>query len=173
MPLSPVPTDPEPTDAEIEEQQSRMEFPKGVSDETVRDMSRFFWRARKRQEEPNSFRWPFSTDILELNYPVYLESDLWQSIRSKVLKKAGHECAACYNRATEVHHRDYRPRVLAGEDDSLLVPLCRGCHETIHKREGKRRDSWNEEERVLALMVARKENALGSLGSSIKIDDAR
>lgn len=165
MPLDPIPTDPEPTDAEIEEEKSRLRLQTTCPDSIARDMARFFCQARKREEEPDSFSAPFSSWVPELNYNRYLQSDLWHSIRKRVLENAGHKCAACFSQATQVHHRDYRPRVLAGRDDSPLVPLCKDCHHRIHNdANGKRRDSWQDEERVLAECVKRREDTLAAHG---------
>lgn len=85
----------------------------------------------------------------------YLTGTLWKSIRERVLKDASHKCACCPAKATEVHHRDYRPRVLSGDDISPLVALCRKCHRRIDEVKGK--NSWNESERLLAELVAAEE----------------
>jgi 5-methylcytosine-specific restriction endonuclease McrA len=84
-------------------------------------------------------------------YNAYRKSAKWKLIRGKVLRIHNHECACCGAEATEVHHRDYRPRVLEGKDLNALVPLCRSCHDCIEDaRKGK---SWNAGEQVLARMV--------------------
>jgi hypothetical protein len=66
-----------------------------------------------------------------------------------VLAAAGHRCRACPETAQEVHHRDYRPRVLEGNDHDALVALCISCHdrvETVRKKQ-----SWNAADRLLDL----------------------
>lgn len=50
---------------------------------------------------------------------------LWQSIRERVLERDRGECQCCGRKAEQVHHRDYRPRVLSGEDIDPLVSVCR------------------------------------------------
>jgi len=102
----------------------------------------------------------FSANVREFpggghEYEIYRQSSLWRRIRKKIFKLAAEWCACCPGKATEVHHRDYRPRVLAGDDLSPLVALCHACHQRVHNDEqGKRRDDWHASERVLAAMVA-------------------
>lgn len=157
MPLHPIPPDPEPTEAEIEEEILR-KFSGATLPDHVREIARFFCHARMRLEHPDSFLAPFSTWNPDLNYPAYLKSHRWHEIKSRVLGKAGRECAGCLDQATQVHHRDYRPRVLAGEDDTPLVPLCKSCHDKVHyKEDGTRRQVWQEEERALTGLVKRKD----------------
>ena len=161
MVLKPISPDPKPTEAELQCERYRLGLTNSRLDESlIRDMARFFWQCGKRQEEPDNFAVPFSTWVFKDDeYAAYRKSGKWKEIRGRVLKKAHYECAGCYNRATEVHHRDYRPRVLAGEDDTSLVPLCKDCHHIIHNKNVKQRASWNEEERVLAALVDRKSSA--------------
>jgi 5-methylcytosine-specific restriction endonuclease McrA len=132
----------------------------GVDLQWLRDrMARLAWQVRRRAEDPDTFCVRFASDIPE-NYKEYLQSPQWKAIQDNVLAEARYECACCFNKATEVHHRDYRPRVLRGEDLSPLVALCHGCHEKIERdHTGAKRKSWNDKERVLAALVARKEGS--------------
>jgi hypothetical protein len=61
------------------------------------------------------------------NYAAYLQSDLWFSIRAKVLKKDSC-CCMCGSLANQVHHRTYTEANLSGITQKGLVPLCRECH---------------------------------------------
>lgn len=62
----------------------------------------------------------------------------------------------------QVHHRDYRPRVLRGEDDTPLVALCRHCHDQVDKlSKEKSRQDWNDKEDILAEMVRQKKMQRG------------
>lgn len=152
--LYPIPPDPEPTDVELEAEKSRLRLCSFVPYQIARDIARFFWQARKRQEEADSFHAAFSSWVPDLDYAAYLESSMWRSIRERVLENSGHECAACFDRATQVHHRDYRPRVLTGRDDNPLVALCADCHRSVHYYDnGKRRVHWQDEEHALMEMV--------------------
>lgn len=65
------------------------------------------------------------------SYQQYLQSDLWKSIRGRVLAKQP-ECRICrLRKATEIHHRSYKTEYLTGEKTSQLIPICRSCHESI------------------------------------------
>ena len=76
---------------------------------------------------------------------IYLFSDLWlEQFRPRVLAAANDKCVACGAKATEVHHRDYRPRVMAGEDLSPLVALCENCHDYIHYDANREFRSWSK-----------------------------
>lgn len=109
----------------------------------------------KKEEDPNAFLVPFATEVP--GYNDYLDSALWKRIGRRVLKAAEHECACCPAKATQVHHRDYRPRVLSGDDDTMLVALCKACHDEIHTApDGRRRDTWNETEADLLRRVTAK-----------------
>lgn len=67
------------------------------------------------------------------SYDSYLDSPLWGNIRGRVLKRDQKLCLRCGDRATEVHHSNYREPVLRGDDDAALVSLCRMCHETVER----------------------------------------
>jgi 5-methylcytosine-specific restriction endonuclease McrA len=120
-------------------------------------MARLEWRSERQQQDPDAFHVMFSTWVPRLNYEAYLESDLWTDIRSRVLDAAGHRCACCPSKATQVHHRDYRPRVLSGEDLTPLVPICKRCHRRVHHDGEKIRDRWQDIDRALIEMVRQKD----------------
>lgn len=65
------------------------------------------------------------------NYKAYLASDLWKSIRTKVLERDGGKCHACKRPAKHVHHTDYSLDVMAGARIESLRSLCAGCHKGI------------------------------------------
>jgi|GEM_PF-1531507 len=61
----------------------------------------------------------------------YLRSDEWQTLRKMVLD-TGCNCQLCKDvKATDVHHLVYRNLVDVTVND--LVPVCRDCHNLIHK----------------------------------------
>ena len=65
----------------------------------------------------------------------YMESNDWQIIRLKAMKRDDYECQVCrgINRL-EVHHISYER--LGAERLSDLVCLCRNCHQQIHDKYG-------------------------------------
>jgi 5-methylcytosine-specific restriction endonuclease McrA len=79
----------------------------------------------------------------------------WKAIKEKVLAAYGHKCACCGKTAKDVHHRDYRPCVMSGDDLSPLVALCRPCHKQIDRIKGQQ--SWNAAEKRLAELVAQRD----------------
>lgn len=64
------------------------------------------------------------------SYQDYLKSDLWRSIREKVLSTSG-GCKKCGKQAECVHHLDYSKQTLNGERLNKLVKLCNKCHYSI------------------------------------------
>lgn len=65
-------------------------------------------------------------------YAEYLRSDRWQSLRRKVLVRAGGRCEGCLDApATEVHHRTYEH--VCKEFCFELVALCDACHRRVHQ----------------------------------------
>lgn len=64
------------------------------------------------------------------SYTDYLRSDLWKSIRSRVLARFRGKCQSCGATATEVHHKHYSKSVLLGEHIIGLTAICRACHES-------------------------------------------
>jgi 5-methylcytosine-specific restriction endonuclease McrA len=149
MHLPPIPTDPEPTDAEIDAVEKALD--KRGRPDVIRRLARLGWRYERRLAAPDDFLVPFADWVV--GYKDYLASPQWQSIRQYVLREADHRCVGCGGSATQVHHRDYRPRVLRGEDLIALVAMCKTCHERIH--EGKD-TPWEEQEQRLYAMVARR-----------------
>jgi len=92
------------------------------------------WRAEVKAQDPNAFIVPFVTSVPNFDYNAYLSSPTWEAIRQTKLKAAGYQCeTGCGRRAREVHHRDYRPRVLSGEDLTPLVALCTECHQVVEQ----------------------------------------
>lgn len=68
------------------------------------------------------------------SYADYLRSDLWASIRSRVLAP-GTKCLVCLDVATQAHHEAYRKCDLEGRDLRRIHPLCSGCHRRIEFRD--------------------------------------
>jgi hypothetical protein len=124
--------------------------------EMQRKFAAFYCYAEQKQKFPDMFWHPFAPS----GYDAYLVSDKWRAISRKVKAEAGNKCACCPNKATQVHHRCYRPRVLSGEDTSLLIALCRTCHKTVDFDErGKVREA-HAKERTLTEMFDRESERL-------------
>jgi hypothetical protein len=150
--LLPIDRGPDPTDAELAHfvRKSGKNLPSDIEHE----LARCSWRIHKRKLDPDAFVVPFVED--DKAYNKYRKSIAWQKIRERVIGTARGLCRCCGRRAQEVHHRDYRPRVLAGNDDGALIAICSDCHRKIHFDDsGTRRVSWDDNERVLAELVAR------------------
>lgn len=159
MPLSPI-LDRQPTAADLAPYIARYE--RWMVDDAVgrpliiQNMAELSWRADVRRADPNAFLVPYASSVT--NYGAYLRSPEWQNIRRRKLAAVVYDCECCGHQATQVHHRDYRPRVLSGEDLSPLVALCRQCHYTIEYDDaGRKRDLWRDKERILAMLMAERE----------------
>jgi hypothetical protein len=81
------------------------------------------------------------------NYTTYLRSELWSSIRAKVLHRAFCACG-CGREATQVHHKEYTEANLLGETLHGLVALNGDCHHGI-EFDGKRKTRLDEANRQL------------------------
>lgn len=69
------------------------------------------------------------------DYREYLASDLWANIRRGIVERHA-RCQVCRkNRSYTGHHVSYTTAVLAGEDLSQLVAVCRGCHYRVEFRD--------------------------------------
>jgi hypothetical protein len=154
MPLSTIPPDPEPSEDQYKE---FLPLLSAASSPLMRvACAKFIWRYEARKREPDRFLVPFANWLPAGEYEAYLQSGVWLTIRQRVLRAAKHECSCCRARATDVHHRDYRPKVLRGEDISTLVAICRKCHDRIEKVKAK--ETWNKAEELLEALVTDKEN---------------
>lgn len=71
-------------------------------------------------------------------YAAYLRTDQWQSLRKRVMARAGGRCEGCgMVEAAEVHHLTYAHR--GNEFLFELVALCEACHLRITAGEKARR----------------------------------
>lgn len=107
--------------------------------------------------------------IREMGYPsyaAYLRSDLWASIRSRVIA-ARPDCVLCQKPAENIHHVGYGRAVLGGERDEALMPLCRGCHHRV-EFDGERKRTVTEAQAVFQKLhfLAKNPDHLGGLSKS-------
>ena len=74
-------------------------------------------------------------------HDLYLQSDQWRAIRSRVLDRAKGLCEGCrLATAEQVHHHTYDN---AGHEFMFeLAALCAPCHERYHASKRRRR-SWS------------------------------
>lgn len=157
VPLLPIPVDPEPTQAVLQ----RIIQKRKLRPRAAEVFAKLNWRSERARRDPDAFLVAFQDWIFDWtewscsNYRQYLETPLWARIRREVLTEAGYRCAGCGSRATQVHHRDYRPRVLRGEDLTALVALCKDCHENkVHRApDGAVRHVWQDIELALKTLV--------------------
>jgi hypothetical protein len=162
--LPPIPPDPEPTEKQIDTELRKVKFDKSLSSEKRRQFAAVFWRSDRRLKSPNKFWHPFAPDPRW--YKDYLNSDMWRRISEKIKTDAGHKCACCPKKSTQVHHRCYRPRVLSGEDTSLLIALCGTCHKAVDRDKGGKPREANAKESTLAEMFNRESKRLALLDRS-------
>ena len=81
---------------------------------------------------------------------VYLKSDLWRTIRSRVLKRDQHRCLGCGNPTGMVHHASYLKKVLDGMDDDFLISICDTCHNHLHfDKDGKKRSTFKKVQELM------------------------
>jgi hypothetical protein len=152
MILKPLPADPDPTEEDLADLKNKLQQQGYNIKRLDRRYLTLKWRLHVVNIDPSALHVPFPPR--ELDYKVYLASSVWQQIRQTVLSSANGRCAGCGADATQVHHRDYRPRVLSGEDITSLVALCADCHEFVHEWiDGKPKD-WNDEDGDLMALVA-------------------
>ncbi len=82
------------------------------------------------------------------NYNAYLQSELWASIRTCVLKGGTLCVCGCGQVATQVHHRAYTEANLMGTSLHGLVAIHHDCHYAI-EFSGARKTSLEEANREL------------------------
>ena len=98
----------QPFDAALEEQGAKQQ--------------QAIWAAKRERESVQR----------HLDYERYIQdSDDWQMIRTKVMRRDNYLCQACLEEpATQVHHKSYAH--LYDEWMWELVSVCQPCHEKIH-----------------------------------------
>jgi 5-methylcytosine-specific restriction endonuclease McrA len=69
--------------------------------------------------------------LAKMPYGAYLDTDHWQAVRARALRRAGRHCQVCGQRGRlDVHHNTYTRR--GCERPSDVVALCRSCHDLYH-----------------------------------------
>jgi hypothetical protein len=76
------------------------------------------------------------------SYREYLDSPLWQAIRSAKLE-VDPNCELCDDPAGEVHHLDYTRGTLIGKNQHKLLSVCRCCHKDLEFRPDGTKKGFN------------------------------
>lgn len=100
--------------------------------------------------KPYSDRAKLCRDLGFKTYAEYLASDLWRTIRHRVLG-ASAKCIRCGSAAVQVHHSAYTKQNLSGASVECLHSVCRACHQQSEVRpDGSKRtlDECNAELRI-------------------------
>lgn len=102
--------------------------------------------------QPQPPRTPIRKDFLKAlgfkAYAGYLKSDLWRSIRSKILPA---QCCRCRRPASQVHHSKYTKHNLSGESLRHLHPVCAACHKEAELRPDGKKRKMKETNKFLGL----------------------
>lgn len=78
-----------------------------------------------------------------LTYADYINSDLWNDIRQRVLRRDQRRCCACLGPARQVHHLDYEAETLRGDSLDGLTTICDPCHtDAEFDPDGRKRGLW-------------------------------
>lgn len=72
------------------------------------------------------------------SYCDYLASELWASIRARVLHRDEGKCCLCGGCASQVHHSNYKRTTLSGKSIAALFSLCRSCHLAVEFNDGRK-----------------------------------
>lgn len=70
------------------------------------------------------------------SYKQYLASDLWKSIRARVLERDEFKCKVCERKASQVHHLSYGDVTIRGERLDKMEAVCGRCHLRLEMKRG-------------------------------------
>ena len=107
-----------------------------------KDSRERFWQGK---ESPFSYsrRNSIVREMGFKNYREYLNSPIWDAIRSAAMEKYEGRCVCCGSRATQIHHTRYIPSIMAGHPKALcyLIAVCEKCHENAEFLHSGKKDS--------------------------------
>ena len=72
--------------------------------------------------------------VSQVAHRQYLNSSIWNEIRTKAINHYGKVCSNCGECGADVHHLFY-PEIQGEEKIEDLMILCRSCHEAVHSVE--------------------------------------
>ena len=81
-------------------------------------------KSKSTKSKPKKRKWK--------TYSQYLNSKVWNRKRKKALKMYDYKCFHCLEPAENVHHSEYREWGKEKPED--LIPVCKKCHNLLHKR---------------------------------------
>jgi len=95
---------------------------------------------QESQKQQASSRWKTETGYMtfeEANampYSEYLETQHWQNVRKRALRRAKYKCQLCNRDGTlHTHHKTYE--TLGCEQNDDVIVLCEECHARHHSKE--------------------------------------
>ena len=92
---------------------------------------------RKQKKPPKNTLKPYYSRNKRLrsmgfkSYQEYLSSDLWKTIRERVLERDQYLCRICGDKARVAHHTNYNNKTLCGDSIGGLISVCYKCHGLI------------------------------------------
>jgi cytochrome c553 len=103
------------------------------------------------------------------SYKQYLQSDLWKSIRRRVFHRDGSCCVLCQKPAAQAHHRSYDYSTMSGNDITMIISLCCGCHHKIEfDKRNKKRSSHEVEAYLVSIMTLWQDKSLQGMPTKPK-----
>jgi 5-methylcytosine-specific restriction endonuclease McrA len=115
-------------------------------------------RQKKHKKQTRTHHSPYawrSVVVSQLGYSSYgdyLKSDLWKSIRERVLIRDGHQCRYCKEPASQAHHRNYRTDTMSGKDIQDIHAVCGTCHKFVEFIGSRKLSMPQMKARTLALV---------------------
>lgn len=92
-----------------------------------------------KKSKINRLQWRELTDCLTklcfISYKEYLKSELWKTIKKKVINSNNGKCKYCDRKSTQVHHTSYDFDTMSGKNLRYLHPVCSACHKTGYKKQ--------------------------------------
>jgi hypothetical protein len=86
------------------------------------------------------------------NYADYLASSLWVDVRAAAFERHGSRCVLCGGDAGYIHHNSYDKGTLLGSNLEHMAPVCRGCHEQVEFKNGKKRTMYQAVAKFLGML---------------------
>jgi hypothetical protein len=85
-------------------------------------------KGQVRKRSPYTVRNEILTNLGLGSYKEYLKTQLWSSIRERVLKKYNYKCRVCGEATNTVHHIAYNEDIMLGISIDDLIVLCKTHH---------------------------------------------
>lgn len=114
------------------------------------------WNNLRRKSNPKNKDDKYPERTANLNalgfstYSSYLSSHIWKFIRDRQLERFPN-CRICKQRASQVHHLDYRLETLVGKGTIGVVSVCRDCHIKIEFEDGVKLDKYQSYKKAAEL----------------------